>query len=181
MKYLSRIFSLLIFSILLAGCATVSSDSLGIPQSEWNQYSPEKRAELTHQYKQTQTAKRTQLVKSGHSTLQVGMQGGKVLMPPYSSLQAYQPVSFEIKEGECHREVSVSSKLNPKQKTIMTACYTEYTLYLDASPYETDKAYGSILLRYMPLWKRGFTYPGVSSTGLVKLTDGSITVKEIAS
>ncbi|MDF3054644.1 MAG: putative rane associated protein [Gammaproteobacteria bacterium] len=178
-KYVFLFF--IVMPAFLAGCASVVGPSrLGISDAEWKSYTPEQRAELSANYARAQHTKRGQYVKAGNSVIQVNIHGGRALIPPSPDLQAYQPVDFRIREGECHREISIISDLNPRQKTKVTTCYSEHVLYLDASPYDVDKAYGTVLLRFMPMWKRGFTYPSVNTTGLARLTGVNISIKELS-
>lgn len=166
--------------IFLSSCASISPEKLGISQAQWSQYTPEQREQLAAQYKQTQEMQKSQSAKGGNSALQVNVEKGTALLPPFSGSQPYRPLSFQIREGECGLKIPVMSVANTKQAADMTACYTDSTLYLDASPYEADKAYGSIQFKWMPIWKRGFIYPDVNSTGLVKFKDVDVAVKEIS-
>ncbi len=175
-----RFLLLLLPITLLAGCASVSPNTLGIPQDQWEQYSDQQRKSITNDYHKTQKAKKS--AKHSHSTgavLAVDISKGRVLMPPYSNLQPYQPISFNIQDGECNKKINVVAPNNPKQKTVLSVCYKDDVLYLDPSPYEESKALGSLQFHVMPIWRRGFTYPSVISTGFVKLTNVDISVHQL--
>jgi hypothetical protein len=180
MRQLQKYLLLFMAAIFFAGCASITPQKLGVSESEWRNYSPEQRTKLSADYQQAQNMRRAQLqqAKVGDSTLEVNIQGGRAVLPPYSELQAYQPVTFRIREGDCHREVSILSDVSPQQKGMMMVCYSGRVLYLDPSPYDLQNLNGSVLLRFMPTWRRGFTYPGVNTTGLVRLTDVNVSIKE---
>jgi hypothetical protein len=174
-------FLIVIFSFLmLAGCATVSPNKLGISQSQWSQYSEQQRQQIIHNYHQAQAVEHQLHAKNNHSVLAVKIQGGQVLMPPYTNLQAYQPVAFDIKAGSCHQKVALLSANGSQQKTNLKACYSGDILFLDPSPYDPNLAKGALQFAYMPLWKRGFTYNNVTSSGFTKLTGGSVFIQEVA-
>jgi hypothetical protein len=174
-----KFYCLVFLSLFLTGCATVSPNRLGIPQSEWNQYSDSQREQLIENYHQTQRAK-TSHAKGGNSLLSVKIQDGKALMPPFTQLAAFQPLSFNIREGKCNEKMSLISADNPQQRTKLDVCYQSGTLFMDPSPIDPSKADGSLQFQYMPIWSRGFTYPNVTSTGIAKLTNVNITVQEIS-
>src|SRR5262249_13216334 len=120
----TRLLIILFSLFLLSGCATVSPNQLGISQSQWNQYSDEQRQQIINNYHKSQSVKRELHAKSGHSVLAVRVQDGLVLMPPYTSMQPYQPVAFNIKEGSCNQKIALVQANSSGQKTDMKACYT---------------------------------------------------------
>lgn len=183
MRWLSKYVPLFFATIFLVGCASITPGKLGVSESEWSNYSPEQRAKLSADYQQAQNMRRAQLQQArvGDSLLEVNIQGGRAALPPHLGLQAYQPVIFRIREGDCHREIPIISEISPQQRAMMMVCYSDRVLYLDPSPYDLDKLYGSVLLRFMPTWRRGFTYPGVNTTGLVHLTDVNVSIRELSS
>lgn len=167
-------YSLLFVSTLFfAGCMTVSPSKLGISQSDWDTYSDDKKSQLMASYEQTQTAKRRVRAEAGAGVLAVRIKAGTVLLPPYTTPTSYEPIRFTMREGDCHIKIPVTS-VDSEKKGKLEACYKENTLYLDPSPYEPDLSLGSLQFPYMPVWKRGFTYPNVHSTGLLKLTNAEI-------
>lgn len=171
--------SLIIMSTaLLAACATVTPDSLGISQTQWSQYSPEQKKEMGQGYREVQKQAKRKQEQSSNSTLSVTIYGGRALLPPFTDLQDYQPIAFTINAGDCNIKVPVVEKSNPQIKTTLKACYINDVLFMDPSPYLPSQAQGSIQLHHMPIWSRGFTYPGISSTGLVKLTNVNVSIKE---
>jgi hypothetical protein len=167
------ILSLSLF--LLAGCATVSPAKLGISQADWEEYSPTKQEELISAYEKTQATKRKTRAQLGSGILAVKIEGGTVLLPPYTAPTAYESMQFTMREGDCHIKIPVVPTDSDK-KGKLEACYKDNTLYLDPSPYEPDLSLGSLQFPYMPIWKRGFTYPNVSSNGLLKLKSAQISL-----
>ncbi|HVV69291.1 MAG TPA: hypothetical protein VHE99_09735 [Gammaproteobacteria bacterium] len=174
-----KFYYLIFLSLFLTGCATVSPNKLGISQSEWDQYSDSQREQLIENYHQAQRSKISH-AKGGSSLLSVNIQDGKALMPPFTQLTAFQPISFNIREGKCNEKLTIVSAENPEQHTKLGICYQGGTLYMDPSPIDPSKADGSLQFPYMPIWSRGFTYPNVTSTGMAKLTNVNITVQEIS-
>ena len=100
-------------------------------------------------------------------------------MPPYTSPSRYQPVVFQIRQGDCHRKIPVEQADANGQTGKLEVCYKDDILYLDPSSYDPNLSLGSLQLAYMPIWKRGFTYPSVTSTGLLKLTNVHIYLHQI--
>lgn len=170
--------SVLVLILLTAACATVSPNKLGISQSQWDQYSDSQRQQIIEGYQQAQRQKVSSSQRSG-SVLQVTVQGGEVTSPPFTDFYAYQPISFSIQSGQCHQKIPVVP--DQGKKTALEVCYINDTLYLDPSAYEPAKAIGALQFPYMPVWKRSFTYPDLSSTGRLKLTHVNVTVQETRS
>jgi hypothetical protein len=173
-----KLLPLVIFSFLLAACS-ISPNRLGIPESQWAQYDDAQRKQIIEDYRQVQAKKKEEHAKSGNSILEVNIEGGSAIFPPYTESQPYQPITFSIQEGDCNRREQILGA-GSSNSTILGACYKDQTLFLDPSAYEISKADGSIQLQYMPVWKRGFTYPNISSTGLARLQGVNITIKETA-
>lgn len=175
------LITIALLTVFLAGCATVSPQTLGIPQSEWDQYSPEKKDQILASYQQAQERKRAVSAKAGKGVLTVNIEGGQVLLPPYTHLTAYQPISFTLKQGDCNKKITVAQADDPEQKGKLSVCYQGDTLYIDPSPYEPNLSLGALQFPYMPIWKRGFTYPNMTSSGLLKLTNVDISLKQVVS
>lgn len=173
-------FSLSIFFLCLSGCMTVTPHKLGISQADWDQYSPSKKDQLSSAYKETQQRKKTIRIKSGSGVLAVHIEGGRILLPPYTVPVAYQPISFDIKEGQCRKKFSVEPVDETHKAGALEACYQNDTLYLDPSPYNPQLSLGSLQFPYLPAWKRGFMYPSVSGAGLLQLTNTNIFLQQLA-
>lgn len=164
--------------ISLVGCTSVYPRQLGISQNQWQQYSDVQKEQIIANYAQAKRIQKEQKVEKGDSKLEVKVYGGSVLMPPYTNSKSYQPITFEIKEGDCHLKIPVYAAIS-KEKTILKACYSDAVLYLDPSPYNPNLAKGALQFPYMPVWKRGFTYPPMNSEGLTKLRGGRVSILEI--
>lgn len=174
--------SFLVFSALTA-CQMVKPNTLGISNAQWQTYSEPEKKKIIDGYHQAQKVKKNK--KSNHcasdkSVLQVSIEGGKVIMPPYTQSKSYQPVNFSIKSGDCNMKVNIQQVGNPKQKVPLEVCYRNSILYLDPSSYDPELALGSLQFAYLPLWKRGFVYPDVNSKGLVKFQHANISIKTLA-
>ncbi len=170
---------ILICSILLVACASVTPEGLGISQDQWNQYSQAQKEQIVQGYHEVQKLPKQKYRTSRNSVLSVTISGGQALLPPFTHLQSYQPIAFEIKEGDCQIKLPVKPSSQSGQKgTTLKACYKGGTLFLDPSVYLPSQANGSIQFAAMPVWNRGFNYPGVSSSGIVKLTHVNVYIKE---
>jgi hypothetical protein len=183
-RTLTHLFFLILF---LSGCTAVSPSKLGISQADWEEYSPTKQEQLISAYEETQAnkgvAQKTQKSKrnqASESLLLVKIAGGKVLFPPYKALASYMPIDFTVRQGDCRKKIPVTPTDTDKKEGKLAVCYQDDILYLDPSPYEPALAIGSLKFPYMPVWQRGFTYPNVTSTGLLKLTDVHITLHELS-
>lgn len=172
-------FYTLIILLCLAGCSTVSPRGLGISESDWEQYSPAKKDQLILAYEQTQQNKRAVHARAGNGVLAVRIEGGEAWLPPYNNPSHYRPISFEIRQGDCRRKIPVEQVGAESGSGKLEVCYKDDILYLDPSPYDPNLSLGSLQLSYMPIWKRGFTYPSVTSTGLLKLTNVHIYVHQV--
>lgn len=177
--FLTKCLSLFVLAIILTGCAATNT-RLGIPQDEWNQYSYEQKEALQEAYRQAQQRRKIFAAKPGEGVLQVEVQGGTMLLPPYDRQVAYQPLSFTLKQGRCYQDIDVASQDSSKTGKLKV-CYTNDTLYFDPSPYDETYSAGSLQFPYMAIWRRGFTYNNVSGTGLLKLTNVSVSVQQVVS
>lgn len=178
-KIIFKLIFLLSLLVILTGCTSVNPSTLGISESQWQSYSKQERKTITEGYRQAQKKKKKESSKnaSDKSVLEVSIADGTAMMPPYTQRKAYQPVQFQIQAGICNLKVNVYEADDPQQKVVLNACYQNGILYLDPSLYDPNMALGSIQFQYMPLWKRGFTYPDVNSKGLVKFRHANVSVK----
>jgi hypothetical protein len=178
-KIIFKLVFLLSLLTILTGCTTVNPNTLGISEKQWESYSKQERKTITDGYRQAQKKKKNESSKhtSDKTALQVSISDGTAMMPPYTQRVAYQLVNFQIQAGICNMKVDIYQTGNPQQKVVLNACYQNGILYLDPSLYDPNMALGSIQFQYMPLWKRGFTYPDVNSKGIVKLRHANISVK----
>jgi len=179
MKLQIKLGCFLVILLCLSGCVTVTPHKLGISQEDWDQYSPAKQDQLLSAYEETQQRKKATRIKSGSGVLAVRIEEGKILLPPYTVPVAYQPILFDIKEGQCRKKFSVEPVDESHKAGTLEACYQDDTLYLDPSPYNPQLSLGSLQFPYLPAWKRGFMYPNVSSTGLLQLTDTNIFLQQL--
>lgn len=179
---INKNFIILGLLLALTGCATMSPNKLGISETQWASYTPEQKKEIIKNYHEVQKkqSNEQQNESDTSSRIAVSIQGGKANDARTTTPMSYQPIHFEIASGQCNKSISVVAIDNPKQKTTFKACYKNNILYLDPSRYEVSKAQGSIQLPYQPVWKRGFTYPNISSSGFANFSNVSITIKVVA-
>lgn len=165
--------AILILSIALVGCA-VSPQKLGISEQEWNSYSDEQRQKILVDYQQIAAEQGNIKKNSSESeTINVKIYDGEVMMQPFTQWCSYQPVTFDLAKNTC--DEILLNQLNGAAQTSLRACYKDNLLYLDPSRYDLTKRNGSINFPFSPLWKQGFEYNGVSSSGFVRLKN--VTVK----
>jgi hypothetical protein len=101
------------------------------------------------------------------------------MMSPFTQAYSYQPVSFAIQEGSC-KQVTLRQKTEDtdkhKHSVDMEVCFKNNILLLDPSRYDANKSDSSARLYRSPLWRRGFSYPHVNSTGYARLQDVMIKI-----
>lgn len=174
----SVLLSLFLFVICcLSGCG-VSLNKLGISQHEWEQYTEQRQSRILKNYMQIAGEKKAQRQTENSmakdSWLEVNVSGGLVMMPPFIFSNSYTPASFKIYQNDC---TNVKLKnLNLNDSVDLEACYKNNILFVDPSNYELDKKDGSIQLYSSPLWRNGFTYQHINTSGYARLQNANITV-----
>jgi hypothetical protein len=161
--------------LLLTGC-TPSPSELGISEQQWQTMSDKQRQQILDGYARTERARGSNNVYAGPKIM-VSISHGQAMMPPFTQAQSYQPVQFEMKPGEC-RHVTLTS-VNGEHEVDLPACYNGLTLALDPSRYDPLLSGGSLRFNYIPIWKRGFAYNGVSSQGYVHLTKVRVIISAV--
>lgn len=182
MKVRKKLCLLLIIQLLLVGCAC-EPEQLGLSCLEWESYSPKRQNDLLANYS-TITKERDDLFKIQDEEsfdnvfLVVSIYNGKIMLPPsFINWQNYQPVKFTVVKGQC-LDVEMISSVDDSVKTVLGVCYIGNSLYLDPSRYELTKKLGSVTIPFSPLWRTGFTYKGIDSSGYVKLNNVTIRIKQ---
>ncbi|OGT07475.1 MAG: hypothetical protein A2X78_03225 [Gammaproteobacteria bacterium GWE2_37_16] len=179
-----------IFLALLSACNTFSPRILGISDTEWASYTPDKQKELRDYYKQkVKTRKKNKSntllpipknqfkdIAIPNLPLLIDLHDGKAIMPPFLGWYAYKTQPFTIFPDSCVNSL-LQQVNNPKQQIVLRVCYQKGTLFLDPSRYDTTKMPGSLSFRYSPLWESEFTYQNINTTGYVRLKNAIITVK----
>ncbi len=173
-----RLLLVLPVLVLLTACS-VGPNRLGVSAQQWQAMDDAQRAQMITGYQKIKWSswKQRQTVFCGPDIL-VSLGKGTALMPPFTQSYAFQRVSFQMNPGRC-RTVELNS-VDTSNEVDLKACYNGLTLLLDPSRYDALKSTGSLRLDYNPLWKRGFTYAGVSSSGYVQLNKVNVTIKAIA-
>jgi len=186
MKYFLQNLRILIavtIIIFLFGCAGVSAPTkVGMTESEWSGYSPNKQKLLLANYKKfvvefNKSIKNKKSAVVGSVFLEVGIHDGKVMMPPFNSLQSYNPVKFIVFKNQCRR-IILQQPANKKVHTELGVCFYGNILYLDPSHYDFTKKNGSISINSSPLWLSGFAYKGISSSGYVRLNNATVEITQ---
>jgi hypothetical protein len=172
---------LLVVLLLLEGCAT-SPSTLGISQAQWQSYTKTQRQEILQNYRRINSTRNEVLTQNsstsnGDNAINVTIQSGKIVMPPFTDAQEYLPIAFTIKNGHCKR--IVVSQVNQEKTTDLDTCYQNKILYLDPSRYDITKSKGSLIFNSIPFWEHGFTYHDVSSSGYAQLMHVNITIKSV--
>lgn len=160
--------------LLLSACA-VTPNTLGISRAEWQGYSTEKQQQLIDSYHKVKASVSSDSSVVAIPNINVVIKGGKAMMPPFAESYSFMPVKFDIRSGEC-KEVRLRN-IDLDKDIELGACFSGKILYLDPSRYDVTKQNGSIRIYVTPLWKRGFTYNNINSSGYARLKNVSITVK----
>lgn len=171
-------FLLIALSLIMAGCASTATfhpADIGVSPEQWLNYDESQRQQAISEYQQSQADRIKRIPPN--SQLEITIQNGTVFIPGLDSQRAFQPVTFMLKNGQCNQRITLVDAQNPHKKARLSTCYKGDTIYLDPSN-DADNPYGSLKFQYLPNWKRGFTYPGVSSTGEAKLSQVSVLVRE---
>lgn len=167
-------FLFYLFLLVLTGCA-VGPEHMGLSKNEWKNLDPEKRAQLETNYADYKSDHQVINKVYQGPALQVYLAEGSAQMPPKFQRFSFDTATFLIKPGECTKTLLESIDTN--NKTYLETCYDGLTFLIDPSHFERNKRLGSVRFDYNPIWKRGFSYTGVSSSGYVRLKHTSITIK----
>ena len=173
-KY-SQICWLIMAMLLLTGCAP-SPAELGLTAQEWQQMNTQKQQEVLAHYEQIRQKQQSLYTVAQIDTwLKITIMQGTIMMPPFDTDYVYQPVNFQVFPNSC-RDVTVYSLTGDRQ-VVLTACYKDDVLFLDPSRYELNKQPGSIRFYASPLWRSGFLYSHITSSGYVRLRDVDVRIK----
>lgn len=165
-----------VLSVLLLSACTPGPHQLGISQQQWQTMSDTQRQQLIDGYRQVQQTQHHATVYAGPNVV-VSLSGGQVMMPPFTRAVSYRPVQFEMKPGECH-QITLQA-VDGNHQVGLPVCYNGLTLALDPSRYDPLLSEGSLRFNYIPIWKRGFAYNGVSSQGYVHLTKVNVIINAV--
>ena len=167
---------LILGTLLLMGC-TVGPKELGFSPRQWQMMNPTERKQLQAGYYQVQNALQLKTIYQG-PRIQVTIFGGAAMMPPLFQAYYFKSARFETSPGKC-QSVQLTS-WDQAHSVKFTVCYDGVTLSLDLSHYDFTKTKGALLLTYNTLWKYGFTYDNLSSSGYVRLQNANVTIKTIS-
>ena len=170
-------------TLFLCGCASVQPADLGVSNATWIGYPDAQKKQLISAY-QEYAAKSAELMREhnapldiGATVLQVGLNGGSAMFPPFEKPQHYTPVNFMLVQNKC-AEFPITSSENKDIKTNLFVCYIDNTLYLDPSRFDPEKQDSSVTINATPLWQSGFSYDDITSTGFVRLNKVTISVQQ---
>lgn len=170
---------ILVLFLSLIGCA-IAPQKLGISEQEWLSYSDAQRQKILTDYQQINAIKEQQEQDAkkikGNTTdsINVAIYGGEVMMPPFTEWYEFQSVTFNLIQNTCSD--TLLNQSNGKAQVSLRACYKDNIFYLDPSRYDLAKNNGSISFPFSPLWKQGFEYSGVSSSGYVRLKNATVKI-----
>lgn len=161
--------------LLLAGCA--GPHQLGFSNQAWNQMAEPKRKALLADYEYLQdNPYQIETVYNGPD-IDIYMLNGEAMMPPFEQEYSFQNDLFRMKPGECE-SIRLRS-IDTDHSVSMRVCYDGLYVSMDPSRYDKDKRRGTVHFAYNPIWKRGFTYSNVKTTGYARLRHASISIKAI--
>lgn len=167
-------------AILLSGCN--AEHNYGIANDRWAALSPQQRSQVEQQYTQTQNAlaeeQRNTIVNPNAHEIRVAVYGGRALMPPFHWYQPYDTEVVDIKEGTC--ETCTLHRPDGEKAVDLTLCYRDHELEIDPSKFVFDKRHGTLAFHESPIWKKGFTYTQVKTSGYARLKNAHIYVKQLS-
>lgn len=171
-----RIITGLLLMVLLVGCAPQTE--VGFSTAQWQQMPSKAREEVLANYRKIkQQSPVPQQIYDGPE-IGVYLLKGEAVMPPFfDRLYAFQTKYFEISPGVC--KWLILQSIDTDHSTTLQVCYDGLKLVMDPSRYELDKRHGTVQFDYNPIWKRGFTYDNVSTTGYARLSHLQVSIKAL--
>lgn len=91
------------------------------------------------------------------------------------ALVNFNPVNFTIANGKC-KKVLLTQVSQPTTQVPVHVCYRENKFYLDSHSLSGRQTDGAIHFNYIPLWRRGFTYHSINTSGHAHLTGTEVTL-----
>lgn len=168
---------LLILVALLSTSCAITPEELGFSPKQWQMMNARRHKILQVDYYRIHNALQLNTVYQG-PRIQVTLFGGTAMMPPFFQAYYFKLLKFETSPGKC-RNIQLTS-WNPTCSVKLTVCYDGVTLSFDPSRYDLSKTKGTLLLTYNTLWKHGFTYNNLSSSGYIRLKNTNVTIKIIS-
>jgi hypothetical protein len=172
--------SIVLLCALFTACSVVPPQTMmGFSDQEWESFNKEKKQRLLNNYHKVQeesSKNQESTTDNGENVLMVTLSSGEVMMPPFEQSSPYQKVSFELGEGSCRDQ----ALLNPKgdKQILLKVCYKNKALHLDPSNYDPEKSEGTLTLYFSPLWKEGFIYHNINTTGYARLQKADLSIKK---
>ena len=162
--------------VLLCSCAT-EPEQLGFSKQQWQEMSEKEHQKTRTAYQPIEKSFAALKIIYNGPDIQVTVKGGVAMTSPFFRYYNFSTIQFQIQPGKCR----CLQLINWEQTHLidLSACYNGLTLSLDTSCCNLTKGEGTLLLTYNPLWKRSFTYKGLSSSGYVRLKNINITIKVI--
>lgn len=174
-KFITLLFTL--SPLLFVGCVS-QSRQLGISDQEWQSMSPNLHNYLTESAQKIKQQNALPTVVYAGPILNISLSGGKALMPPFVEFYAFRATRWTMQPGQCSA-VRLNG-VDGQHYTLLRACYNGVTLTIDPSRYDLDKSQGSVRFDYNSLWKRGFTYSHVVTSGYVWLQNSNLSIKTVS-
>lgn len=168
---------LLVLGALLLTSCTVTPGELGFAPKQWQMMNSRRRKMLQVDYYRIHNALQLKTVYQGPK-IHVTLFGGAAMMPPLFQTYYFESLKFETSPGKC-QNIQLTS-WNQTRSVKLTVCYDGVTLSFDPSRYDLSKTMGTLLLTYNILWKYGFTYNNLSSSGYARLKNTDVTIKIIS-
>jgi len=162
---------------LFGGCVSTGPTQLGVSTKKWTTLSENEKQKMRANYDQIQKAQANPKKVFDGPELIVYMLDGKAMMPPFKNSERFYTDQFEIMPGKCS-STSLHS-VDTAQSVELRTCYDGRTLAFDPSAYNLKQAKGTVFFTYNPIWKRGFTYSKVFSSGYARLSNAKITIKAL--
>lgn len=175
-----RFIFVLFILLFLSGCGVESM--YGISSDRWSNLSSEQHNKIIAGYEKVQgeleKEQANQTPNPNGKKIRVALYGGSVLMPPYKNYFRYEPITTTVTDGQC--EYIVLEEQDGDNETKLGICYNHNVLQIDPSQFIYEKRHGTVALQYSPIWKRGFTYKHVTTSGYARLNNAHIYVLKMS-
>lgn len=164
-----KFIGILLCLLLLSGCAT---SKLDLSELSWQQI------QKTHSIQKAKALEEHK-VPITHKTplVEIVFEHGQAQIPLFKVRSDFKPAKMIVYKGHC--QTVALNQVNGYLHVDVEACYRGNEVLVDGVKYDYAKRYGTIRLAELPMWERGFTYKGISTTGYAKLSDTDISIKKL--
>lgn len=160
-------------TVMLSGCFS-ALNRYGFDREAWQSMTDTQRQKVVNHYKNLQHRVKQSRVEDENDRIEVNINGGWAMMPPFNDYKRYRPVNFELAYGECGM-IQLYNK-NGDESTPLMACYQDEGLYLDPTVNHEQEQPGTVHIPRSPLWQWGNDYREVTTGGIARLLKANVTI-----